>query len=132
MALLDYYLSPATVADIGVPFTLENYFTGINNHDYRYVWQQFSPREQRQFSVAQLAAGVSSVQDTGIEIHSIKLVNAKTAVAYVTFDSTQDARQGPNGDTSDSWTLDYRMVAVAGEWLIDLAGPHDDSTHSTP
>jgi hypothetical protein len=39
--------------------------------------------------------------------------------------------QGPNGDSQDNWTLDYRMKRVGWQWLIDYAGPHNGSTHTS-
>ena len=63
-------------------------------------------------------------------IQSISMVDTQTAVAFVTFDSTQAASQGPNGDTSDSWTLDYTMKLVDGRWLIDRVLGQKGSTHT--
>ena len=131
MALLDYHLSPAMNAVTDIPWTLQNYFDAVNSHDLATAFQQLAPSFRATSSVSKLAAGMSTAQDTGVDLRSIKYVDPTTAVAYVTFDSTQDSSQGPNGDTSDSWTLDYRMVRVGGAWYIAYAGPHNGSTHTS-
>jgi len=129
-AILNYYLSPDTSAIQGVSFTLRNYFDAINSHDYQTAWQQFTRREQRVVvSVTDLATGNSTVHDSDIVIHDIRMIGSRKAVAFVTFTSTQDPSQGPNGDTRDNWTLDYSMKLVGWQWLIDDIGPHAGSTH---
>ena len=130
-AILRYYLSPNTTINEGVPQTLNNYYTAINSQDYQTAWQLFSPRFQSTTSQSQFADGLSTVIDSDPVIHYVRLVNSTTAVAYVTFTSFQDASQGPNGDTQDSWTLDYRMKRVGWQWLIDYAGPHNGSAHTS-
>ena len=69
--------------------------------------------------------------DSDPVVHCVRLVNSTTAIVYVTFTSLQDPSQGPNGDSQDNWTLDYRMKRSGWQWLIDYAGPHNGSTHTS-
>ena len=128
-AILNYYLSPDTSAIQGVSFTLGTYFDAINSHDYQTAWQQFTPQQRHVTSANHLATTTSTVHDSDIVIHDIRMIGSRKAVAFVTFTSTQDPSQGPNGDTQDNWTLDYWMKLVGWQWLIDDVGPHAGSTH---
>ena len=80
-------------------------------------------------SVAHLASSESTTHDGDVTIRQVTLLDARTALVYVTFTSTQAASQGPNGDTRDDWTLDYTMRLIDGRWLIDAVTGHDGSTH---
>lgn len=128
-AILNYYLSPDTSANQGVSSTLGTYFDAINSHDYGTAQQQFTPQQRHVTSVNHLATTTSTVHDSDIVIHDIRMIGSRKAVAFVTFTSTQDPSQGPNGDTQDNWTLDYSMKLVGWQWLIDDVGPHAGSTH---
>jgi hypothetical protein len=130
-AILRYYVSPGMKANEGVPQTLNTYFDAINSQDYQSAWQMFSPRFQATTSLSQFADGLSTVTDSDPVVHYVRLVNATTAIAYVTFTSFQNSSQGPNGDSKDNWTLDYRMKRSGWQWLIDYAGPHNGSTHTS-
>ena len=98
---------------------LQAYFAAINAGDYRAAWGQFTPRLKKQDPLEKLAAGDSSSHDTNVLIHWVKWTNSRTAIVYVTFSSTQNPAQGPNGDSADNWTLDYTMKSVNGRWLIN-------------
>jgi cytoskeletal protein RodZ len=104
---------------------LQTYFSAINAGDYRTAWEQFTPRLKRQAPLAKFAEGDSTTQDSNVVIHWIKRTGTASAVAYVTFTSTQAAAYGPNHDTRDDWTLDYTMVLVNGRWRIDGTTGHN-------
>ena len=89
------------------PSRSSNYFQAVNEHDYRYAWQQFSPREQAQFSVSQLAAGISSVQDFGIGINSIRLVRCSDGRRLR--DLRQHTRRKPGARWRHLGQLDARL-----------------------
>ena len=63
-------------------------------------------------------------------IHWIKGKGPYTAIAYVTFTSTQAAAYGPNHDTKDYWTLDYSMKLISGHWRIDGTAGHNGTKHT--
>jgi len=130
-AILNWYLSPQFAVTEGVCFSLNQYFDGVNSQDYQESWQEFSRRFQQQVGFSQWASGMSTASDSNIEIHYVRSEEPDLAIAYVTFTSFQDPSQGPNGDTQDNWTLDYRMKRSGWQWLIDYAGPHNGSTHTS-
>jgi hypothetical protein len=106
------------------------YFDAINAGDYHTAWERFTPRLKQQAPLAKFAEGDSTTQDSNVVIHWIKGTGPLTAIAYVTFISTQAAAYGPNHDTEDDWTLDYTMELINGHWLIDGTTGHNGTTHT--
>ncbi len=111
--------------------TLHAYFAAINTKNFRTAWLQFTPHLEQSISVAHLANTDTTTHDSAIVIHALTVLDSRTVIAYVTFTSTQDASQGPNGDTRDDWTLDYTMRLITGRWLIDGVTAHNGSTHTS-
>jgi Double zinc ribbon len=111
--------------------SLHAYFAGINAGDYRAAWEQFTSRLKNRAPLAKFAAGDSSSHDTNVVVHWVKWTNSRTAIAYVTFSSTQNSAQGPNGDTADNWTLEYTMKLVNGRWLINGDVGHNGSKYTS-
>lgn len=111
--------------------SLQAYFAGINAGDYRAAWEQFTARLKHRAPLAKFAAGDSSSHDSNVVVHWVKWTNSRTAIAYVTFSSTQDSAQGPNGDTADNWTLEYTMKLVNGRWLINGDVGHNGSKYTS-
>ena len=107
------------------------YFNAINAGDYHTAWDQFTPQLKAQAPYAKFAQGDSTSQDSNVVIHWIKGTGPVTAVAYVTFTSTQAAAYGPDHDTRDDWTLDYTMELINGHWLIGGTAGHDGTTHTS-
>ena len=68
--------------------------------------------------------------DFGFEVTSFRYGSGATAVVGLTFTSIQDASKGPNGDTCDTWYLNYTLSAATGTWLIDGAQPQFGSGHT--
>ena len=111
--------------------TIRAYFAAINDRRFHQAWLQLSPAMRTTTSAAHLAESDSTTQDSAVVVRSMTPVDAATAVAYVTFTSTQAASQGPDGDTRDDWTLDYTMTRIGGRWFIDRVAAHNGSTHTT-
>jgi hypothetical protein len=109
---------------------LNGYFTAINAADYRTAWELYTPHLRAQIPLEKLSEADSTTQDSDVVIHWVKRTGTRTARAYVTFTSTQDAAHGPDGDTADNWTLDYNLKLVGGLWLIDRVTGHSGSTHT--
>jgi hypothetical protein len=137
LALREGLRAPAPPIDIGVgersgiSSTVRAYFAAVNAGEFAKAWAQFTPSMRRDITVAHLASTLATTHDFAVVIHDVTPVDARTAVVYVTFTSTQDASLGPDGDTRDDWTLDYTMKLTGGRWLIDGVAGRDGSTHKT-
>jgi hypothetical protein len=105
-------------------YSLSQYFNSIDNGQYAQAYAQLGPDQQATQTEAQFASGMTSTQDSNINITSA----APSGTGYlvsVTFTSNQNASTGPNGDTCDNWTLQYTMTDAASTMLIDGAtGQH--------
>ncbi len=108
-----------------------DYFSAINNGDYDTLWRMLSPR-LRGPSPAALAKGFASTQDSNIEVVSITPKSKGRVLAHVTFTSTQDAADGPDGDTCDNWDLDHLLAPSGDSWQIQTVSGHQGGpTHTT-
>ena len=109
----------------------DDYFTAINDGDYDTVWRMLSPR-LRGSSPAALAKGFASTQDSNIEVVSVTAKSRGRVLAHVTFTSTQDAADGPDGDTCDNWDLDYLLAPSGDSWRVQSVSGHGGGrTHTT-
>ena len=106
------------------------YFQALSRKDFAGMWQQFTPALQRQISIAHLRATEATTHDFDLAFRQLAFSDPNTLVVLATFDSTQGAAYGPNGDTRDHWTLDYTLRYVSGRWLIDGVSAHNGSTHT--
>jgi len=127
----DVLTQPTDPDALGVATTLSTYYNAINAAHYRTAWEQLTPTERTRISLSHLASADSTSFIFSPRLRSLTRTSAGTIVAFVTFTSIQAPGYGPNGESCDHWTLDYTMRLVGFRWLIDLAGPHNGSTHST-
>lgn len=116
--------------DASVTAFYEKYFSAINNGDYDTVWRMLSPR-LRGSSPTALGKGFATTQDSNIEVVSLSPKSKGWVLAHVTFTSTQDAANGPNGDTCDNWDLEYLLAPVGDSWQIQkVSGAGGGPTHT--
>ena len=112
--------------------SLNAYFDGINTGDYSAAWNQRTPRLNKGGPLQKFAKADSTSQNSNVVIHWIKKKDLVTAIAYVTFTSTQDPALAPNGiDSRDDWTLEYTMKLVNGRWLIDGTAGHNGTKYTS-
>lgn len=111
--------------------TLKTYFAALNARRFGTAWLQLTPHLGQTITVAHLASADRTTRDSAVVVRRVTALDATTAIAFVTFTSTQTASLGPNGDTRDDWTLDYTMKLVGGRWLIEGVAAHNGSTHTS-
>jgi hypothetical protein len=94
--------------------TLNAYFSGINQHDYERAMAVMDPSlidPTNPDQVASFEHAVSTSNDTDITVTAINSNSqAPSGVsADVTFQSTQDASLGPDGQSCTRWNLEYPL-----------------------
>ncbi len=107
-----------------VAAVFQDYFDAINTADYGRAWAHLTPHLGGP-SPDSLAARDATSFDSLITLESVDFSGSGTALAHVTFTSFQAATNGPNGDTCDTWDLDYTLLPSAGTWRIDRVRGHD-------
>jgi hypothetical protein len=123
---------PGQSAASGIAATLTTYFAAINRADWATAWAQFTPAEQQTLSQAKLESGDASSFDFNFNLVSVVPTGPTAATATLIFTSVQGPAYGPNGETCDTWTLDYSMMNLGGTWLIaSVNGAGGGPTHTT-
>lgn len=111
--------------------TLRIYFGSVNNGDYPTALAQLA----HPVSVGEFARRVKSANDTDFEVGDVSLDAAGNPVVLLTFQSHQDAGDGPADrpeETCTRWSLDYQFSKVNGLWLIERARAHDHEPADQP
>ena len=123
-------LDPAAAEGIAAAFTA--YFDGINNGEYRAAWNALSPRRRAASSYESFAQGDATSYDSDIQLLDARQLDPNTATVALSFMSLQRADKGPNGDTCDTWTLNYTVIRDNTDtWYIDNAEPYGGSSHTS-
>jgi serine protease Do len=114
---------PPDVGDVGAELgtTLATYFDGINDGDYASAYYSETARSHDGESLGTFTANVVTSYDTDVNVSSVTPDADGAYEVFVTFTSVQAANEGPNGDTCDLWSLDYRLVPGGSGFLIDAA-----------
>jgi serine protease Do len=116
----------------GIVAAFDTYFNGINTGNYAAAFAVLSPRLQAQTTEQAFADGDATSYISDIAVLDAHQVAAKTIQIALSFTSLQTSARGPNGDTCDTWTINYTLLQAAdGSWLIDAADPYHGSLHTT-
>jgi hypothetical protein len=98
------------------------YFNAVNNHDYDTAWAQYTPQEQTRLgSEQQYVQGEATTHVTNMTVQEIVSQSGGVDLATITFTSTQDPANSPDGQACDNWSLVYTMVHAGSSWFIDRA-----------
>lgn len=105
-------------------------YTDINERNFDDYWKMYTPSYRATFSPPQVAAGYRST-----EIYNIVLIKLSDGGdgrldATVTFSSTQDAADAPNGQTCTRWTVGFFLKNVGGAHLIDKPPSNYHAEHA--
>ena len=135
----DPKLPPPTAGDVtatqaaGVAAAFNTYFDGINTDNSAAAWAVLSPGLQAETPLINFKTATSSTYDSDLKVLNSHSLASDRIVVTLSFNSLQDPKKGPNGESCDNWTLDYTLVQAAdGAWQIDAAVPHSGSTAATP
>lgn len=110
--------------------TLRIYFGSVNNGDYPTALAQLA----HPVSVGEFARRVKSANDTDFEVGDVSLDAVGNPVVSLTFQSHQDAGDGPADrpeETCTRWSLDYQFSKVNGLWLIERARRNTTTSRQT-
>ena len=113
-----------------VRLTLDRYFDAINRHDWAGAWNEFTANEQQKVSQAKLARGSATTQNSDIVLQSLTPLR-DGQLAVVTFQSTQDPEDGPDGQSCNRWKLGYTLKLSSGGWKIDAASAQGGTGHTS-
>ena len=92
--------------------TFETYFGGIDTKQYAQAYSAYSSRFQANTTESAMATAWTTTQDTDVAITSLSSPNAVGGLtATVTFQSTQAAQDGPDGETCTLWSVNYGLVS---------------------
>jgi hypothetical protein len=84
---------------------LTAYFVSINNRDFVTLRSLFTSAIQAKLSPERLAEGYRSTYDSDIHLRQIESLADGRVAAWVDFVSTQDAVDGPDGQTCTVWSI---------------------------
>lgn len=115
----------------GVSDALDTYFNAINTGDYQAAYDVFSPAMRANFSEQQFADGDSTSYDFGQTVLDARQYSRNSADVALSFTSLQAPSKGPNGDSCDTWSLTYHMVAFGGVWYINGTDPYGSIEHAS-
>lgn len=98
---------------------LDDYLAGVNQRDWRRAASAWSPDvvdPADRGDVAQFARDHRSSRHSAVALRSVSTPSgsASTVRAEATFRSTQDARDGPSGQTCTDWTVHYTLSPAPG------------------
>ena len=115
----------------GVASTFETYFDGINSGDYAAAYAVLNPNDHPASGEQAFADGDSTSYDSDIQVLDARRLSATTVDVALSFVSIQRSDKGPDGDTCDTWTLEYTLVRIGAIWYLDSAKPYGPSNHTT-
>ncbi len=93
----------------------------INGGAYRMAYSVFTSAAQaQQGGIATWSAGMNTSYWHSIDIRDITSIGGGIT-ANVSFQTTQDASHGPNGQTCSSWHMQYTLLWDGAIWRIDKA-----------
>ena len=119
-------VAPAAASNPKAPAVatfLTRRYRAVNEKDSETYWKMYTPRYGAKFNRAQVAAGYRSTEICDIRLTQLSPNADGRLAAKVTFTSTQDAADGPNGQTCTRWTVGFFLQNVRGGYLIDTPPP---------
>ncbi|GAB2565020.1 hypothetical protein [Kribbella endophytica] len=117
---------PATTAVVEL---LTTYFAAINNHDYLTYQSQQTPAAQKLLTRPAFATGFRSTVNSEVNLLSITPTTDGRLLAKLTFTSTQDTADGPQGQTCTQWSVSKYLKGEPPTLLIDKAPKSYKATH---
>jgi hypothetical protein len=96
---------------------LTRYFIAINDRDYARWRSVFSPSYRGAFTQAAFA-GYASTHDRGARITGMSPLTDGGDEVRFTFTSTQNASDGPDGETCTVWQLRFYLEPVGSGYLF--------------
>lgn len=107
-----------------VAATLGTYFTAINERDYDTYRAVLVGAQDRVGGEQDFLRRFRSTTDSDVRLVGLRHDGDGTILATVTFRSTQDPVDAPDGASPCvSWVLTYPLVAEGGDLLIDVVHP---------
>ena len=98
-------------------------YIDINERNFDDYWKMYTPRYGAKFNRAQWAAGYRTTEICRISLTQLSTSADDSLEANVAFTSTQDAADGPNGQTCTHWKVGFFLQNVRGGYLIDTPPP---------
>jgi hypothetical protein len=115
----------------GIAATFNRYFDGINSGDYATAYAQLDPNNHPASGEPGFAQGDSTSYDSQFRILSATQTSPTHAHVALQFVSLQRTDKGPDGDTCDTWTLDYHLVQLDGSWYIHATNGYGGGANHT-
>jgi hypothetical protein len=126
-------IAPAARSDSRAPAiaaVLTRHYMDINQEDFADYWTMYTPEYRASFNKPKVEAGYRSSADSHIRLTELSTTVDGRLAATVTFTSTQDAADGPNGQICTDWTVGYFFKKVGLKYLIDTPPNSYHSTHA--
>jgi hypothetical protein len=114
-------VAPAAASDPRAPTVvtlLTRYFTDINQRNFGDYFALYAPDVRAALDQAQIVAGYGSTEVSGGRLTDISTAADGRPVATVTFTSTQDAADGPDGQTCTHWTVGFFLENAGRAYLF--------------
>jgi hypothetical protein len=114
---------PAAAADPRSPAVadlLTRYFRDVNGRDFVDYVELYAPAMRSKINASDLAAGYRTTVDTGAQLVRIRDAADGRPAADVAFRSTQDAADGPDGETCTNWQLTFFLEPNGVQYLIGV------------
>jgi len=114
-------VAPAAGSDPRAPTVvtlLTRYFTDINQRNFGDYFTLYAPDVRAELDQAQIEAGYGSTQVSSGRLTAIRTAADGRPVATVTFTSTQDAADGPDGQTCTHWTVNFFLENAGRAYLF--------------
>jgi hypothetical protein len=116
--------APAVVA------LLTRRYTDINERNFDDYFAMYTPRYGARFDPAQVEAGYRSTQVSSVDLTELRTSGDGRLAATVTFTSSQDAADGPDGETCTHWKVSFFLKDVQGKYLIDAPPSNYHAEHA--
>lgn len=97
---------------------VSQYFQAINTDDFDLYYNLHTADAQAGIDAGTFETGFESTRDADAEVTEIGFQPDGERTAEVTFTSTQDAVDGPDGDTCDQWDIVLFLEADGDDFLI--------------
>ncbi len=97
---------------------LTRYITDINERNFADYFTLYTPKVRAALDPAQVAAGYRSTEVSGGRLTELSTTGDGRPAATVTFTSTQDAADGPDGQTCTHWKVDFFLEDVGAAYLF--------------
>lgn len=114
-------VAPAAGSDPRAPTVvalLTRYITDINERNFADYFTLYTPKVRAALDPAQVAAGYRSTEVSGGRLTELSTTGDGRPAATVTFTSTQDAADGPDGQTCTHWKVDFFLEDVGAAYLF--------------